>query len=122
MPVKQTDLLLVYGLKNCDACSKARSWLDGHGVEFEFRDVRADGVEKDQLKRWLESDLGTLLINRRSTTWRGLNANEKALSETDPYKLLSKNPTLLKRPILERHGRLLAVGFSADEYRQHILS
>ena len=122
MPVKRNDMLLVFGLGNCDSCKKAQAWLNEHGVEYEFRDVRKDGVATERLKRWLASPLAALLTNRRSTTWRSLTANEKVLSETDPITILSKHPSLIKRPVLERHGRILAVGFSPDEFRIHLLS
>ena len=122
MPVKQTDLLLVFGLKNCDSCSKARSWLDEHGIEYEFRDLRVDGLAADRLKRWLSSPFAPLLTNRRSTTWRQLSATEKALSDEDPFGILSQYSTLIKRPVLERHGRVLLVGFSVEEFREHLLS
>ncbi|HET6565192.1 MAG TPA: Spx/MgsR family RNA polymerase-binding regulatory protein [Xanthomonadales bacterium] len=122
MPVKQTDLLLVFGLKNCDSCSKARAWLDEHGVDYEFRDLRADGLGADRLKRWLSSPLAPLLTNRRSTTWRQLTAIEKAQSDEDPFTILNQYSTLIKRPVLERHGRVLLVGFSVEEFREHLLS
>jgi Spx/MgsR family transcriptional regulator len=122
MPVKHTDMLLVFGLSNCDSCKKARAWLNEHGVQYEFRDVRKDGIAEERLQNWLASPLAAMLTNRRSTTWRGLTANEKILSETDPRTVLSKHPSLIKRPVLERHGRVLAVGFSPDEYREHLLS
>jgi Spx/MgsR family transcriptional regulator len=122
MPVKATDQLLVFGLKNCDSCSKARAWLDEHGIDHEFRDLRTDGLTEERLKRWLSSPLAALLTNRRSTTWRSLSAAEKAQSDEHPLKLLSQYSTLIKRPVLERHGRLLLVGFSAEEFRKHLLS
>jgi arsenate reductase len=122
MLVKQSDQLLVFGLKNCDSCAKALAWLKEHAVDHEFRDIRSEGIEKEQLKCWLASPHATLLINRRSTTWRKLTAAEKELSESDPLKILSKYPTLVKRPVLERHGRLLLVGFSATDFREHLLS
>lgn len=122
MPVKQSDLLLVFGLKNCDSCARAQAWLKEHAVNYEFRDIRAEGVEKERLKRWLASPSAALLINRRSTTWRTLTPAEKELSESNPLKILGKHSTLIKRPVLERHGHVLLLGFSADEYRKHLLS
>lgn len=122
MPVKQPDLLLVFGLKSCDSCSKAIAWLEEHAVAYEFRDIRGEAFDRERLKRWLSSPHAALLTNRRSTTWRQLDVSEKALSESDPQSLLSKFPTLIKRPVLERHGNVLLVGFSASEYREHLLS
>jgi len=122
MPVKQPDLLLFFGLKNCDTCSKAQTWLQEHAVKYEFRDVRSEGVDRERLQRWLSAPLAELLINRRSTTWRKLSVAEKLLSETDPVQILLQHPSLIKRPVLERHGRILLIGFSANDFREHLLS
>lgn len=122
MPVKQADQLLVFGLKNCDSCSKARAWLEEHGVNYEFRDLRADGLSRERLQNWLSSPLAALLTNRRSTTWRQLSVAEKVQSDEDPFSVLSRYTTLIKRPVLERHGRVLLVGFAVEEYREHLLS
>lgn len=122
MPVKRSDQLLVFGLKNCDSCAMAQAWLKEHVVNYEFRDLRSEGVEKERLERWLASPHAALLINRRSTTWRNLTVAEKAMSDSDSVKILSKHPTLIKRPVLERHGHVLLVGFSADAFREHLLS
>ncbi len=122
MPVKHSDMLLVFGLKSCDTCSKAQSWLKEHAVIYEFRDVRVDGVDPDRLERWLSAPQAGLLINRRSSTWRKLTLAEKTLSESDPAKILLQYPTLIKRPVLERHGRMLLIGFSAADFRDHLLS
>ncbi|MDZ4730916.1 MAG: Spx/MgsR family RNA polymerase-binding regulatory protein [Xanthomonadales bacterium] len=122
MPVKHSDLLLVFGLKNCDNCATAQAWLKEHAVGYEFRDIGAEGVDKERLQCWLDSSHAHLLINRRSTTWRTLTPEEKELSESNPLKILGKHSTLIKRPVLERHGHVLLLGFSADEYRKHLLS
>ncbi len=122
MRVKHADLLLVFGLKNCDSCSKAQAWLKEHAIDYEFRDIRTEGVDKEQLKRWMGSPLAVMLINRRSTTWRNLTGAEKELSESNPAEILHKHPTLIKRPVVERGGRLLQVGFSANQFRERLLS
>jgi len=31
---------------------KARSWLDSHGVEYEFHDYKAAGIDRARLQRW----------------------------------------------------------------------
>ena len=33
-----------YGLKSCDTCRKARKELDAAGIDYDYVDVRADGV------------------------------------------------------------------------------
>ncbi|GAC1633570.1 MAG: hypothetical protein NVS9B14_08530 [Candidatus Acidiferrum sp.] len=44
---------------------------------------------------------------------------EKPPSREEAIKLLSKNPNLIKRPILLRGGKIL-LGFDADAYREFL--
>lgn len=92
----------VYGLKNCDACRKAIKELAEAGREPVLIDVRADGLDAADRTRFLEA-FGDSLVNRRSTTWRGLSEEERA---QDPAALLAAHPALMKRPVIEAEGRL----------------
>lgn len=86
----------LYGLKTCDTCRKALKSLG----ETSFVDVRDPGVPSEVLVHAFEQFKGDL-INKRSTTWRNLNAEER---ENDPISLLRDHPTLMKRPLIERDG------------------
>ncbi len=104
-----------YGLKNCDTCRKAMKELDAAGVAYEYVDVRADGVEETTLKGWVEASGADKLVNRRSTTWRGLTDEEKASIE-DPASLvalLTDNPTLIKRPVIVTKNDI-HIGWTAE--------
>lgn len=89
--------LQFYGLKNCDSCRAALKALDAAGMEVAFRDVRDDGVPPDVLRRALDDHGADKVINRRSTTWRGLDDPARA---GDPADLLAGNPPLMKRPLI----------------------
>ncbi len=117
MSAKAAGTVVMYGLKSCDTCRKAQAWLRQQGVDFDYRDVRADGLEADRLAQWLASDYAAQLINRRSTTWRQLTEAEKNRAETGPVSLLQEHPSLLKRPVLLRGPKLLAVGFKPAEWQ-----
>lgn len=86
--------MILYGLKNCDTCRKARKALAG----AEFRDVREDGIAVEILQVAL-TQFGDKLLNTRSTTWRGLSEEERA---GDPLALLQAHPALMKRPLVVR--------------------
>lgn len=95
----------IYGIKTCDTCRKAiRTFPDA-----QFVDVRADGVPLPVMEKAL-AEFGASLVNRRSTTWRGLSAEEQA---RDPAALLADHPTLMKRPLIEE-GDALYLGWTAD--------
>ena len=105
----------IYGIKNCDTCRKAIKWLDEEGVEFQFHDFRRDGLDKETVDTWLAAIDRTILINKRGTTYRQLNDDEKEqLDGPNPAALLMAAPTLFKRPIFENNGRYV-VGFKDAE-------
>lgn len=102
--------LTLYGLKNCDTCKKAIKALEAAGKDVSFVDIRAEADLAAKVPVWLEAAGADLLINRRSTTWRGLSEAER---ETDPEALLVANATLIKRPVIEA-GAAIHVGWSKD--------
>jgi arsenate reductase len=106
----------LYGIPNCDTVKKARKWLEQHDVDYQFHDVRKDGLTKSHLNRWLEHvDLETL-VNKRSTTWKQLPEDQKAgLGKKSTLSLLIENPTLVKRPVIDT-GSSCQVGFKPDSY------
>jgi len=106
----------LYGIKNCDTVKKARTWLDQHKIDYHFHDFRADGLTAAQVSSWItEIGLDTL-VNKRSTTWKELDDATKAnFSEATAPVIISANPTLIKRPLLD-NGKQKHVGFKDAEY------
>ncbi|WP_299623460.1 ArsC/Spx/MgsR family protein [uncultured Tateyamaria sp.] len=95
----------IYGLKTCDTCRKAIKALP----DATFVDVRAQGVPADVMAR-AHAAFGAALVNTRSTTWRGLDAAERA---ADAAQLLADHPTLMKRPLIV-DGDQLYLGWTKD--------
>lgn len=95
----------LYGLKNCDTCRKALKNLP----EAEFVDVRTTGVPADIMAR-AYAEFSGALVNTRSTTWRGLNDEQRA---DEPLRLLAEHPALMKRPLIEVDGKLF-LGWSKE--------
>ena len=92
----------LYGIKTCDTVKKALRALAAAGHRPELVDIRATPLEGAEIERFF-AEFGDALVNRRSTTWRGLSEEERA---ADPVRLLSAHPTLMKRPVIEAEGRL----------------
>lgn len=106
----------LYGLKTCDSCRAARRWLDKNQVNYDYLDVRQDGLDAATLNAFFRQADWNLLLNRRSTTWRGLSKSEQQVEDVQgACALILKHPTLLKRPVLTTDKELM-VGFKADEY------
>lgn len=98
--------IILYGIGNCDTIKKTRRWLEQHEVDYEFHDYRSNGSPADLIKKFLGEFPAEQLINRRGTTWRKLSEAEKQQAESRQVaKLLSSNPALIKRPLLNRGSR-----------------
>ena len=108
-------MLKVYGLKACDTCRKAVRAFKDAGREAAFHDVRADPLPDDMLARF-EATFGDALVNRKSTTWRSLTEDERALPA---LVLLSRYPALMKRPVIE-DGDRLTLGWDKTVQAEHL--
>lgn len=105
----------VYGLKSCDSCKKALRELKGAKGAVAFHDIREEGVSKAQIEAWAKAVGWENLLNKASTTWRGLEDGAKAdLDRKRALALMAEHPTLMKRPIISRDGVEVFVGWSAD--------
>jgi arsenate reductase (glutaredoxin) len=103
----------LYGLKTCDTCKTALKDLAAAGTPADFVDLRADTGLAARLPRWIAA-VGDKLVNRSSTTWRGLSDAEKAKATGASLEgLLLGNPTLIKRPIIEVDDTIL-VGWTPE--------
>jgi Spx/MgsR family transcriptional regulator len=110
-------VITLYGINNCDTVRKARRWLEAHGIEYRFHDLRQDGLDSVTLQEWLDELGWQTLVNKRSTTWKQLDpALREGMDAVTARAALLEHPTLIKRPVLDLgHQRL--VGFSADSYQ-----
>ena len=108
-------MLKMYGLKNCDTCRKAMKWLDSEGISYTFVDVRKDGITEADVAGWANSVGTDSLLNRRGTTWRGLDDTDKAKGDGDgAVPLMAAHPALIKRPVFDKAGEI-RVGFKDAE-------
>lgn len=106
----------IYGIKACDTMKKARTWLEGRGVEYSFHDYKVSGIDAATLRKWAKQVGWEVLLNRSGTTFRKLpDAQKEGLTEAKAIALMVEQPSMIKRPVLEANGTLL-VGFKADAY------
>ena len=110
--------MTLYGIKTCDTMKKARAWLDAQGVAYAFHDYKSAGIERARLEGWAREVGWETLINRAGTTFRKLpEAEREGLDRTKAIALMLKQPSMIKRPVLDAGGRIL-VGFKPEEYEK----
>jgi Spx/MgsR family transcriptional regulator len=111
-------VVTLFGIASCDSCRKARRWLESHGIEYRYHDIRRDGLDRKDLSNWVSRAGSDKVLNRRSATWRQVPEVDRHLDgNDDAIALMLANPTLIKRPILKA-GSTLMIGFEEGEYNR----
>jgi arsenate reductase len=107
----------IYGIKNCDTMKKALAWLDKHGVDYAFHDYKTKGIEHAKLETWAKKASWEALLNRAGLTFKKLPDRDKhGITEKKAIALMLKQPSMIKRPVLEVSGGKLLVGFNPEDY------
>ena len=109
--------LTVYGIPNCDSVKKARVWLTEHGVDYVFHDFKKQGVPPEAVDQWLKHVSWDVLVNRKGTTWRKLDAALQAsvVDNASARALMLEHASVIKRPVVVK-GQAVIVGVNPDAW------
>lgn len=108
----------LYGIPNCDTVKKARAALAARGITYEFHDFKKQGVTEPLLADWLQQVGWLKLLKKTGPTWCKLpqEVKDSVKDDASALALMLQQPNIIKRPVLVQDGRVLATGFSEDEY------
>ena len=87
------------------------------GAEIESRDLDKTPLSVEEIESLIGDRDYKLFLNTRNELYREKKMAEKPPSRREAIALMSKNPNLIKRPILLRGGQLL-LGFDEAAYRK----
>lgn len=112
--------MTVYGIKNCNTVKTAIDWLKQHNIPFEFHDYKTKGISSSMLQSWASQVGWESLVNKRGTTWRQLDQVTQLAITTEKaaIDLMKEKTSVIKRPLIERDGRVIALGFDEAVYRK----
>ena len=105
----------VYGISSCDTVRKACKWLAGKGLEVERVDFRKTPPTEKQVACWVEQFGSKALRNTSGGAYRSLPPEKTQWSEQAWIEAFSSDPMLIKRPVIERDGQAVQVGFRGSE-------
>ena len=114
----------VYGIPNCNTVKKALDWLDKHKETFLFHNYKKEGITPVKLKSWSKQVGWEILLNKKGTTWRALDAATQATitNEKAAIDLMAASTSIIKRPVIEKDNTIVtAVGFDEKEYEKLFL-
>lgn len=110
----------LYGIPNCSTVKKARDWLDENHIAYEFHNFKKLGVDQTIVDNWLSQQPREKLVNRAGMTWRKLSDEEKSeiIDNASASQLMRDKTSIIKRPILEKDGKILCLGFNETTYKE----
>jgi len=114
--------MIVYGIKNCNTVKSAVEWLTKNKIEFEFHDYKKSGITASKLSDWSRQVEWESLVNKRGTTWRQLDeaSQKKVTNEKSAIALMLEKTSVIKRPLIEKNGKVVLLGFDEDEYKKKL--
>lgn len=113
----------LFGIPNCDTVKKAQRWLESNDIRYQFHDIRATPLSHQDWQQLVEQVGSETIINKRSTSWRQLSADQQQLdSVSATAELLQQYPTLMKRPLLtpvqKANAASFLIGFKDSDWAQ----
>ena len=118
VPTQLIYMYTVYAIPNCDTVKKARIWLAEHKIDYEFYDYKKQGIDQKTIERWLTQKPWEELVNRTGMTWRQLPDTQKPTDAARAIALMLEKPSVIRRPLIEKNGQIVALGFKADQYKE----
>ncbi|WP_420148632.1 ArsC family reductase [Spirosoma sp.] len=111
-------MFTLYAIPNCDTVKKARMWLAEHRIDYTFYDYKKQGIDRQTIEHWLTQKTWEELVNRSGQTWKKLPDSEKPTDAKGAIALMIDKPSVIRRPLIESNGQIVALGFKADDYEK----
>lgn len=109
-------MITMYAIANCDTVKKARTFLDKKKIEYSFVDFKKTPPTAEQIKRW-EEFFGELPVNKKGITYKKVKDEYEALTPAQKIKFIALNTSMIKRPVLEKNDKTIAMGFDEEIYK-----
>lgn len=102
----------------CSTCRKAKAELSQLGLDFEAVDIVKETPSKEEILTWMKNSNLNIksFFNTSGLKYRELGLKDKlsGLSEEEAAELLATDGMLIKRPILEKDGKILQIGYRTE--------
>ncbi len=109
----------LFGIPNCSTVKNARTYLEKNGAPVNFIDFKKNPPQEADIKRWIEA-FGGMPVNTKGVTYKKYKDTFEALSLKEQILFLKEHTSMIKRPVLEREGQVLAFGFDEESYKSLI--
>lgn len=111
---------IVYAIPNCNTVKKALDWLKAHKINYTFHDYKKQGITNKELTNWCKQIDWEALINKKGTTWKLLGPEVQAsiTNQKAAIGLMTEKTSVIRRPLIEKEGKIIALGFDEADYKK----
>jgi Spx/MgsR family transcriptional regulator len=111
-------MIHIYGIPNCDTVKKTLDWCKQQKLDYTFHDFKKEDLPQNKLKVWSKAIGLDILLNKKSTTWRGLTQDEQVAASTEngALALMKEKTSVIKRPVVEWMNGKFTAGFDETKF------
>ena len=112
-------MITIYGIPNCDMIKKTMDWFKANNIAYQFHDYRKEGISAEKLKEWISQVPLDTVFNKNSTTSKELpeEVRNAIVDEESAIQAMIESNSIIKRPVVDDNGKVLAIGFKADKFK-----
>ncbi|OEF99284.1 hypothetical protein BHF71_09175 [Vulcanibacillus modesticaldus] len=115
--------IVFFTYPSCTSCRKTKAWLSEKGIKYEERHLYKNPPTVDELMEIIKKSSNGLeeILSTRSRMYKNLEVDIENLKVSELLEMLSKEPRLLKRPILT-DGNNIVIGYNKPALEQYFAS
>ncbi|TDQ41680.1 Spx/MgsR family RNA polymerase-binding regulatory protein [Aureibacillus halotolerans] len=116
--MEENKAITFYTYPSCTSCRKTKAWLKKNDIDFGERHLFRETPSSSELKQILSLTTEGIdeILATRSQTFKQLKIDVNELTFTEMVELLTREPKLLRRPIIT-DGTKLVVGYNPSALR-----
>lgn len=107
--------LKVYGIPTCGTCKKALAWLDDKGIDYAFVNTKEQPPTQAMIREWVSELTAKPMRNTSGGSYRALGEDKQSWRDAQWIEAFAQDAMLLRRPLFEKDGKAVMVGFRAKE-------
>ncbi|HPZ06585.1 MAG TPA: Spx/MgsR family RNA polymerase-binding regulatory protein [Candidatus Eremiobacteraeota bacterium] len=119
--IQKEDDILLYYKPMCIGSRRAREFLMKKGIPFKERNLDKYPLKEDELRKIMLGHSAEEFVAKKSQKYKKLNLENEYLTGEEMLKLIAKEPSLLKRPIIVK-GDEIIIGYSRRRVENYLIT